>query len=62
MPDRLVWTLAWRAAQLDRAIAGGTEYVYITADVDEADVKPVARQVITIQDADITVTMVEDVT
>ena len=43
-------------------IEGGTEYVYITADVDEADVKPVARQVITIQDADITVTMVEDVT
>ena len=43
-------------------ISGGTEYVYITADVDEADVKPVARQVITIQDADITVTMVEDVT
>jgi len=43
-------------------IAGGTEYVYITADVDEADVKPVAKQVITIQDADITVTMVEDVT
>ena len=43
-------------------IAGGTDYVYITADVDEADVKPVARQVITIQDADITVTMVEDVT
>ena len=43
-------------------IKGGTDYVYITADVDEADVKPVARQVITIQDADITVTMVEDVT
>ena len=43
-------------------IAGGTEYIYITADVDEADVKPVAKQVITIQDADITVTMVEDVT
>ena len=43
-------------------IAGGTESVYITADVDEADVKPVAKQVITIQDADITVTMVEDVT
>ena len=43
-------------------IAGGTEYIYITADVDEADVKPVARQVITIQDTDTTVTMVEDVT
>ena len=43
-------------------IEGGTDYIYITTDVDEADVKPVARQVITIQDADITVTMVEDVT
>ena len=43
-------------------ITSGLNYIYITADVDETDVKPATGQVLTIFDADISVTMVEDVT
>ena len=43
-------------------ITSGLNYIYITADVDETDVKPATGQVLTIFDADISVTLVEDVT
>ena len=43
-------------------ITSGLDYIYITSDVDETDVKPATGQVLTIFDADISVTMVEDVT
>ena len=46
-----------------KTIVSGSDYVHITVDVDDAiDIKPLAKEVILIQDADITVTMVEDVT
>tara|TARA_R100000808_G_scaffold25095_2_gene61852 strand:+ start:5316 stop:7169 length:1854 start_codon:yes stop_codon:yes gene_type:complete len=45
-----------------RTIVSGLDYVYITVDVDEDDVHVVKGQVVTIQDADISVSMVEDVT
>jgi len=43
-------------------ITSGLDYIYITADVDETDVRPATGQVLTIFDTDISVTMVEDVT
>jgi len=45
-----------------KTIVSGLDYVYITIDVDEDDVHVAKGQVVTIQDADITVSMVEDVT
>ena len=45
-----------------KTITSGLKYVYITADVDEDDVHVAKGQVVTIQDADVTVSMVEDVT
>ena len=43
-------------------ITSGIDYIYITVDIDETDVKPATGQVLTILDADISVKMVEDVT
>ena len=45
-----------------KTIVSGLDYVYITIDVDEDDVHVAKGQVVTIQDADISVSMVEDVT
>ena len=45
-----------------KSITSGLKYVYITADVEEDDVHVAKGQVVTIQDADVTVSMVEDVT
>ena len=43
-------------------ITSGIDYIYITVDIDETDVKPATGQVLTVLDADISVKMVEDVT
>ena len=43
-------------------ITSGIDYIYITVDIDETDVKPATGQVLTILDAVISVKMVEDVT